>query len=617
MFEPHYLPCEIWLKIFKKLCHQDLFSASLVCKEWKMISLDQGLWKNYEIVKKDVNLKTLERTLDIERFSATEQLEIVGDCFHQMIFEVIEQKNQFGPKILDHHVDAIQNSNVSRLKFDNCDLSLVNPSKISDLFNRLKSISLRESKLTEAQLKETIYNMAYSTDLKELDLDTVFIQEQDDDQELPITDPETIGWAFNKLETLKLRSVFKQTTFGDNFFDTPPQNFLMLFRIMFQKTNLKSIDVDSDFLNHIPMLLLCSSLNNLQSVNLTGSSITPTQCKTLITQMAQETKIRDLYIPMVDLSSIEAEILTKAFNKLTKLDILGAKIRRYQMTAWFKGIKQGTNLEFLNMNRVMVDLLSNNILISGIILLKTVKVFKLTRDQMNLLMIKLSDIDNPVLENLTIYEAETEHIAQHVLAKAINKLKSIEITRSIYCMDPIPRKPTNFIQTFTIQAKSMLVDISFESVTLSTVPPKVLAEAVARLRKVRLVRAKLCNDQLIEVLNIIPNSSSLEHLDLSGNYLSCLPSCQLLAKPIPKLTRVVLDDTRLAKRQITAIFSEIISKPSGSNLEYLSLIQNDIENVSVDLIQEVKKTVKNILIDEHHPNTDEYFSGESYSSDDG
>lgn len=287
------------------------------------------------------------------------------------------------------------------------------------------------------------------------------------------------------------------------------------------------------------------------------------------------------------------------------------------MTAWFKGIKQGSSLEFLNLNRVMVDLLSNNILTSAILLLKTVKVFKLTRDQMNLLMTKLSDIDNPVLENLTIYEAETEHIPQHVLAKAIHKMKSIEITRSIYCMDPIPRKPTNFIQTFTIQPNSILTDISFESVTLSTVPPKILAEAVARLRKVRLVRAKLCNDQLIEVLNIIPNSLFLEHLDLSGNYLSCLPSCQLLAKPIPKLKRVILDDTRLAKRQITAIFSEITSKPSRLNLEYLSLIQNDIENVSEDLIHKVKKTVKNILIDEHHPNTDEYFSGESYSSEDG
>ena len=51
-----------------------------------MIGLDQGLWKNYEMVKKDGNLKTLERTLNIERFSAMEQLEIVGDCFPKMIF---------------------------------------------------------------------------------------------------------------------------------------------------------------------------------------------------------------------------------------------------------------------------------------------------------------------------------------------------------------------------------------------------------------------------------------------------------------------------------------------------------------------------------------------------
>jgi len=538
-----------------------------------------------------------------------------------MIFEVIEQKNQFGPKILDHHVDAIRRSNICKLDFDNCDLSLVSPSKVSELFNQLERVSIRESKLTEPQLKEIIYDMAYNTDLKELVLDTVFIEKKEEALDMPLTDPETIGWAFNKLETLKIRSVFKQTTFSDNYFDSPPQNFLMLFRIMFQKTNLKSLDLDSDFLNHVPIVVLCSSLNNLQSVNLTGSSFTADQCKTLVTQMAKETKIQELYIPMSDLSSIEAEILSKAFNKLKKLDILGSKIRRYQVTALFKGIKQGTHLEFLNLNRVMVDLLSSNILTSGLILLKTVKVFKLNRDQINLLMTKLSEIDNPVLQNLTIYEAETEHIPQHVLAKAINKMKSIEITRSIYCMDPIPRKPTNFIPTFTfaIRPESFLRDISFESVNLSTIPPGILSDAIKRLRKVRLVRAKLCNDQLIAVLNTIPHSSSIEHLELSGNYLSCLPTCQLLAYPLPKLKRVILDDTKLAKRQIKAILSEIASKPFGSKLEYLSMIQNDVTDVSIDLIQEVKSIVKHFLIDEHHPSSDEYFSGESndYSSDDG
>eukprot|EP00090_Calanus_glacialis_P020307 TRINITY_DN31242_c0_g1_i1.p1 TRINITY_DN31242_c0_g1~~TRINITY_DN31242_c0_g1_i1.p1 ORF type:complete len:622 (-),score=97.61 TRINITY_DN31242_c0_g1_i1:128-1993(-) len=620
MYEPNFLPVEIWLKIFRKLCHKDLFNAVMVCKEWRMIGLDQGLWKNYEMVKKDGNLKTLERTLNIERFSAMEQLEIVGDCFPKMIFEVIEQKNQFGPKILDHHVDAIRRSKICKLDIDNCDLSLVSPSKVSELFNQLEHISIRESKLTEHQLREIIYDMAYNTDLKEFILDTVFVEKEDDNLEMPLTDPETIGWAFNKMETLKLRSVFKQTTFSDNYFDTPPQNFLMLFRIMFQKTNLKSLDLDSDFLNHIPIVILCSSLNNLQTVNLTGSSFTADQCKTLVTQMAKETKIQELYIPMSDLSSIEAEILSKAFNKLRKLDILGSKIRRYQVTALFKGIKQGTKLEFLNLNRVMVDLLSSNILTSGLLLLKTVQVFKLNRDQINLLMTKLSEIDNPVVRNLTIYEAETEHIPQHVLAKAINKMKSIEITRSIFCMDPIPRKPTNFIPTFlTIRSESFLTDISFESVNLSTIPPGVLSEAIKRLRKVRLVRAKLCNSQLISVLNNIPLSSSLEHLDLSGNYLSCLPTCQMLAEPLPKLKRVILEDTKLAKRQIKAILSEIAGKPFGTTLEYISLAQNDAEEVSIDLIQEVKSIVKHFLIDEHHPNTDEYFSGESndYSSDDG
>eukprot|EP00092_Neocalanus_flemingeri_P034515 GFUD01037530.1.p1 GENE.GFUD01037530.1~~GFUD01037530.1.p1 ORF type:complete len:396 (+),score=79.98 GFUD01037530.1:3-1190(+) len=394
----------------------------------------------------------------------------------------------------------------------------------------------------------------------------------------------------------------------------------MLFRIMFQKSNLKKIDLDSDYLNQIPLVTLCSSLNNLQTLNLTSSSFTAEQCKTLITQMAKETKIQELYIPMSDLSSIEADVLSKAFNKLKKLDILGAKIRRYQMTALFKGIKQGTNLEFLNLNRVMVDLLSSNILTSGLLLLKTVKVYKLNRDQINLLFTKMSGIENPVVQNLSIYEAETEHIPQHVLASAINKMKSIEITRSIFCMDPIPRKHTNFIPTFLkIRSESSLTDISFESVNLSTIPPGVLSEAVKRLRKVCLVRARLCNDQLISILSNITSSSKLEHLDLTGNYLSCLPTCNLLAQPLPGLKRVILDDTKLATRQMKAILSEIVKKPFGLKLEYISLIQNDVTELSTQLIQEVKSIIKQFLIDEHHPDVGEYFSGEStgYSSDDG
>ena len=79
------LPCETLFIIFSYLDHDDLFSCTLVSKSWSTMARDPSLWRNFHVVKKTINMSTLEirKWTSIPRLSKVENLEVYGSLNHK------------------------------------------------------------------------------------------------------------------------------------------------------------------------------------------------------------------------------------------------------------------------------------------------------------------------------------------------------------------------------------------------------------------------------------------------------------------------------------------------------------------------------------------------------
>ena len=609
--ELKFLPCEIWLMVFEKLSFKDLYNVALVSKEWKKLGLDLNIWKKFVIVKKEKNLDVLDQTCSIPRLGRVERIEFLGSFVHESVFMLHKENYKF---IFDKHFRMLGNLKLKQISFSNCDLTSISPKLLGTTLNQLEHVSIQECIITDEQIEEILESMLDVSKLKVFLLDTVFVQNQKSDS--GEVNHETFAIALSKLEHLQIRSVLKKTEYL-NFFESNQAHFDTFFKTIDKETNLKNLDIDCELLNLLPTAQLISSLNKLQVVNLSSSSINALQCKELASAISDNPSIRELFIPMADMSLMQPHLFASALSKLSRLDISGARVDRHQMSELFKAIVRGSSLKELDIRRISIDGINANIVSSALILIEEVSIFHPSSEQIRCLLKKMSLQKSMKLKSLSIDEGEMFHAENSVISKSVNKLKSFQVTNSFFVFDLMQRIPENLTSTFiTMSKETLLQEIRFVDINLSKIPSNIFGQAVNRMKKVSIIRGSLSSAQITSFFTSASRQTAISCLDLTGNDLSGLPARTFLAKPLIRIKSVTLVNTNLLRKQIEAILNEISTNITGADIEYLNIKQNDVSKVSPELMDEVKCKLKHCLVDEYLDSDDDFWTDEDETSND-
>ena len=128
-----------------------------------------------------------------------------------------------------------------------------------------------------------------------------------------------------------------------------------------------------------------------------------------------------------------------------------------------------------------------------------------------------------------------------------------------------------FWQTFfqLMAVETNLKTVELEQADLTSVPPKVFSQALARLQSVDLSAVEVRQDQVVALVERVAQGSSLTHLDLSSHDLSSIPP-HTLARAVTSLKKVDVSSCSLSERQVHAI---LLGLATGSTTKELYMTQ--------------------------------------------
>merc|ERR1711867_200503 len=227
---------------------------------------------------------------------------------------------------------------------------------------------------------------------------------------------------------------------------------------------------------------------------------------------------------------------------------------------------QGMILRLKNKNVSGVDA---ELLARAVIKLETLEFSNTQLTQQQIVAILTAVSDSRKITNLDISFNDMSGIDKKLLAKAVTKMKKLNIT------------DTNLTQQ---QAEAILTAVSEENVVsklyigfnnLSGVDPGLLARAVTKLEVMDVQDTELSQQQVVAIITAVSESKKITELYIGENDLSIVDP-GLLTKAVTKLVRLDLENTKLTQQQYEAILCTLIK---GCKMEKLYIGYKDMPGV--------------------------------------
>ena len=421
------LPLELLLMIFKKLRHQDLKSAMLVSKKWKSEIEHPSMWKHF--IAKAVYPEHVGRLLNIPRLCRMTSLVVKHDKECIEIQGVDEAEGVAKFKVLqvrrveDENVNEIQEEKggtwrkISDLDISTCDMIKVNPDRLGDFLNNMKRLKLFATQFTCEQLEDIFRKMSEFTNLEKLDIHLKSVDST------KLMDYELIGNGLNKIRTLNIHEMNKQFMLGQT------EHF---FQKMSEETDIQSLTINNANLPYIAEDVLAKALNNIENLKLSAVAFTRDQAKEFFSKMKDFTNLKYLEIDskQTNINTVNPISISKGLSKLTKVTLNFTYLASDQLEYLIKAIaRKSSLLKDLNLWSNDLSEVPNDVLAEAVNKLKIVnlKNTKLKHEQTAAIFNKMANTVTELVE-LDIGENDLSEIEPELLAKAVNKVKLVNIS---------------------------------------------------------------------------------------------------------------------------------------------------------------------------------------------
>jgi len=193
-------------------------------------------------------------------------------------------------------------------------------------------------------------------------------------------------------------------------------------------------------------------------------------------------------------------------------------------------------------------------------------------------------INSSTLVDVTLKQINLQNIPSQILAHAVGCLPKVDLSWTHLTSEQILAVLDACINSSTP------IDVSLDALNLHNIPSQILAQAVRRLHKVNLAYTRLTSEQILAVLDVCINSSTLVDVSLESVHLQNIPS-QILAQAVSRLHKVDLSWTHLTYTHILAVLDACIN---SSTLIDVSLDALNLHNIPSHILAQAVSRLQKV-----------------------
>lgn len=267
----------------------------------------------------------------------------------------------------------------------------------------------------------------------------------------------------------------------------------------------------------------------------------PEETNALLQHVVLSFSVVDLNLEGINLSRVSSSRLSRTSAKLRRLNLKDTTLTPTQCTSLFTEILKYRGLKFLCLHGVNLTSVAPVLISSAVCRINQVDlgVTKLTADQITAILYFLVNNDGNNLVDFNIFGADLNDVDDHLLSTAVS---GAGLERVVLSWTRLSCSQARALLSFT-QVSLSLTTLDLRSVNLSGVEGDSLARAVCRVKEADIGETRLGKQQISGLLQQSLNSTSLLILCLRGLDLSSiLPS--LLSSAVSRLASVDLTFTR-------------------------------------------------------------------------
>ena len=198
-------------------------------------------------------------------------------------------------------------------------------------------------------------------------------------------------------------------------------------------------------------------------------------------------------------------------------------------------------------------------------------------------------VRHPGLRELDMLYTNMNYLKPGILASLVMKMEKIALCPSGGSSGSLtPQQLTSLCQQ--MKNSGHMKSLHLERMDISSVEPKLLADAVSTLEEVNLTLTELTARQVNDIFLGLQTNTRMKSLNLTQNDLSTVDP-NILGDTVSRISKVDLGQTRLTTQQATSVCS---AQKENTALTSLNLRFNNLSSVNPTILSEAVSTLSKV-----------------------
>ena len=362
----------------------------------------------------------------------------------------------------------------------------------------------------------------------------------------------------------------------------------LIIEEMANKTKIKELQMVNKYLLDIQADALGSAVNNVEAVYMSdtnhGHIFSPAQVSGISNAMSKGTNMKNLMLRDIDISQVEPTIMALAISKLKELMIwksfrppIQSDLSEPQCKALFSALSKKTNLKRLVMTTEHLKQVEPTIFAKALNHLEEVSVYDRVTDLQAQLFFSIM-AEKTSIQKFRIFNNNLSTIRSQIMAKGIIHLEELIM---VGCSLTSEQTLSIFL---SIKEGNKLKKLNLSHSNLSSIDKELLTTVINQIEQVSINNNSLTSEQIISLLKpCAQHESKLRKLTLRNTKLTDIDP-KLLSEALKTLKKIEMNNCSLRPSQVNMILEENLAE--DSNLEDLSIINEDLDQVELGLLEE-------------------------------